>query len=95
MDGTQRVGQKHVKKQLESDPNCSLASKIASSPVHCEASTVKKPSLQAKAAYCARSRQSNYAASLRLEGYSVKSEDAERKLPTRAAVLKAYQQART
>jgi len=56
---------------------------------------VKKLSLQAKAAYCARSRQSNYAASLRLEGYSVKSEDAERKLPTRAAVLKAYQQART
>jgi Protein of unknown function (DUF2559) len=60
-----------------------------------EAPTVKTLSLQAKAAYCAQSRQSNYVASLRLEGYSVKPADAERKLPTREAVLKTYQQART
>jgi hypothetical protein len=56
---------------------------------------VKTLSLQAKAAYCAKSRQSNYVASLRLEGYSVKPADAERKLPTREAVLKTYQQTRT
>ena len=70
-------------------------------PVKCnvglptETSIVKTLSLQAKAAYCAKSRQSNYVASLRLEGYSVKPADAERKLPTREAVLKNYQQART
>lgn len=50
-------------------------------------------SLKAKMAYCAKMRQSNYAASLRLEGYSVKPSDAVRKLPTRAAILKTYQQA--
>lgn len=60
-----------------------------------EALPVKTLSLKAKAAYCAQSRQSNYVASLRLEGYSVKPVDAERKLPTREAVLKTYQQART
>jgi len=56
---------------------------------------VKTLSLQAKAAYCAQFRQSNYAASLRLEGYNVKPADAQRKLPSRAAILKTYQQART
>jgi hypothetical protein len=50
-------------------------------------------SLQAKVAYCAQFRQSNYAASLRLEGYAVKPDDAKRELSTREAVLKTYQQA--
>ena len=56
---------------------------------------MKTPSLQAKAAYCAKSRQSNYVASLRLEGFIVKPADARRQLPTRAAVLSSYQQTRT
>lgn len=47
-------------------------------------------SLQAKKAYFAKVRQSNYAASLRLEGFDVTPADADRKLPTRAAVLDAY-----
>ncbi|CAE6899530.1 MULTISPECIES: YhfG family protein [Pseudomonas] len=45
------------------------------------------PSLQAKKAYCAKARQSNYAASLRLEGFQVTAADAERKLPTRETAL--------
>lgn len=58
-----------------------------------KASTVKTLSLQAKVAYCAKSRQSNYVASLRLEGYQVVPADAQRKLPTREAVFKKYPQA--
>lgn len=46
------------------------------------------PSLQAKKAYHAKARQSNYAASLRLEGFDISPADAERKLPTREAALK-------
>ncbi|UVL59006.1 YhfG family protein [Pseudomonas sp. B21-035] len=53
---------------------------------------MKTPSLQAKKAHCAKTRQSNYSASLRLEGFDVTPDDAERKLPTREAVLKAYRQ---
>ncbi|MCY1371248.1 hypothetical protein D9M69_583830 [compost metagenome] len=48
------------------------------------------PSLQAKKAYFAKVRQSNYAASLRLEGFDVTPADADRKLPTREAALDAY-----
>ncbi|MBU3059535.1 YhfG family protein [Pseudomonas indica] len=48
------------------------------------------PSLQAKRAYVARMRQSNYAASLRLEGFDVTPADAVRKLPSRESVLRAY-----
>lgn len=55
-----------------------------------EVVTVTTPSLQAKKAYCAKTRQSNYAASLRLEGYSTTPADAERPLPTRESVLSAY-----
>jgi hypothetical protein len=54
---------------------------------------VTTPSLQAKKAYCAKTRQSNYAASLRLEGYDVAPADAKRKLPTRESVLNTYRQA--
>tara|TARA_R110002124_G_C8955364_1_gene513661 strand:- start:678 stop:851 length:174 start_codon:yes stop_codon:yes gene_type:complete len=44
-------------------------------------------SLQAKKAYYAKNRKSNYTASLRLEGFSVSPSDADRKLPTREAAL--------
>ncbi|WP_342242892.1 YhfG family protein [Pseudomonas sp. OTU5201] len=48
------------------------------------------PSLQAKRAYYAKARQSNYAASLRLEGFDTTPADAERKLPSRESVLSAF-----
>ena len=53
---------------------------------------MKQPSLQAKKALCAKTRQSNYVASLRLEGFDVTPADVERKLPTREAVLHTYRQ---
>jgi len=52
----------------------------------------KKLSLQAKKAYFAKHRQSNYAASLRLEGFQGSPNDGNRKLPTREAALKAIRQ---
>lgn len=55
---------------------------------------MKALSQQAKAAYFAKVRQSNYVASLRLEGFDVKPADATRKLPSKALVLMAYRQAR-
>ncbi len=48
------------------------------------------PSLEAKKAYCSKTRRSNYTASLRLEGYVVTASDALRELPGREAVLQAY-----
>ncbi len=48
------------------------------------------PTLQAKKAYCAKTRRSNYAASLRLEGFNSSRSDAQQPLPTRAAVLNEY-----
>lgn len=48
------------------------------------------PTLQAKKAYCAKTRRSNYAASLRLEGFDSSLADAQKPLPTRDAVLNAY-----
>lgn len=59
-----------------------------------EAVLMKALSQQAKAAYFAKVRQSNYVASLRLEGFDVKPADATRKLPSKALVLMAYRQAR-
>ncbi|VEA65125.1 Uncharacterised protein [Serratia plymuthica] len=52
--------------------------------------SVKKTSLQAKVAYCAKTRRTNYAASLRLEGYEVTEAESKRELPEREAVLRAY-----
>ncbi|MGN8277774.1 YhfG family protein [Pseudomonas sp. SMV71] len=52
-------------------------------------------SLETKKAYAARTRRSNYAASLRLEGFKVTFADGERKLPTREEVLKTFTQPRT
>ncbi|MPQ68552.1 MULTISPECIES: YhfG family protein [Pseudomonas] len=47
-------------------------------------------SLEAKKAYAAKTRQSNYAASLRLEGFKTTLADGERSLPSREEVLKAF-----
>jgi hypothetical protein len=46
--------------------------------------------LQAKQAYCVKTRRSNYAASLRLEGFNSSPADAQKPLPTRDAVLRTY-----
>ncbi|QXX95825.1 DUF2559 family protein [Serratia marcescens] len=51
---------------------------------------MKKTSLQAKLDYCSKTRRSNYAASLRLEGYEVTPTEAKRKLRTREDVLHTY-----
>ncbi|WP_122803038.1 YhfG family protein [Pseudomonas sp. Leaf127] len=48
------------------------------------------PSLQAKKAYCAKTRKSNYAASLRLEGFDTTPSDAERPRLSREQLLKIY-----
>ena len=47
-------------------------------------------SFQAKKAYYAKVRRTNYTASLRLEGFDVTREDAERPLPTRESVINRY-----
>lgn len=47
-------------------------------------------SLEAKKAYAAKTRKSNYAASLRLEGFHTTPADAERTLPSREEVLKDF-----
>ncbi|WP_152645487.1 MULTISPECIES: YhfG family protein [Pseudomonas] len=47
-------------------------------------------SLQAKKAHAASKRRSNYAASLRLEGFATSAEDAEKPLPAKEDVLKAF-----
>lgn len=47
-------------------------------------------SLKAKKAYCAKMRKSNYAASLRLEGFDSTPADAERALPSREELLETY-----
>ncbi len=48
------------------------------------------PSLDAKKAYCAKTRKSNYAASLRLEGFDSTPLDADRPLQSREELLKTY-----
>lgn len=50
---------------------------------------VQKPSLEEKKAYFAKHRQSNYAASLRLEGFQVSSHRGDQCLPIREAALEA------
>ncbi len=49
-----------------------------------------KVSLKTKQDYFAKVKQSNYAASLRLEGFS--TSDAPRALPSKAATLEKYRQ---
>ncbi|BAV73445.1 hypothetical protein TRE132_14260 [Pseudomonas chlororaphis subsp. aurantiaca] len=53
---------------------------------------MEKLSFQAKKAYFAKHRKSNFSASLRLEGFSTSINDEECKLPSRKAALKAVQQ---
>jgi hypothetical protein len=60
-----------------------------------EVQPMSNVSLETKKAYAARTRRSNYAASLRLEGFKVTFADGERKMPTREEVLKAFTQTRT
>jgi len=52
-------------------------------------------SLETKKAYAARTRRSNYAASLRLEGFKVDYADGNLKMPTREEVLKTFTKSRT
>lgn len=52
-------------------------------------------SLETKKAYAARTRRSNYAASLRLEGFKVDVAGGDHKMPTREEVLKAFTKTRT
>jgi len=52
-------------------------------------------SLEAKKAYAAKTRKSNYAASLRLEGFKTTLADGEGKLLPREEVLKAFVKTRT
>lgn len=60
-----------------------------------EVSPMGTVSLEAKKAYAARTRRSNYAASLRLEGFKVTFSDGECKMPTREEVLKSFTKTRT
>ncbi|MBB3103299.1 YhfG family protein [Azomonas macrocytogenes] len=53
---------------------------------------MEKLSLQAKKAYFAKQRKSNYAASLRLEGFKASLNDSDHPLPTREAALNAVRQ---
>ncbi|WP_081005918.1 YhfG family protein [Pseudomonas asplenii] len=47
-------------------------------------------SLEAKKAYAARTRQSNYTASLRLAGFKMTFADGQKSLPTREEVSKFF-----
>ncbi len=51
---------------------------------------MQSASFQAKKAYYAKVRRSNYLASLRLAGFEVSPEDANRPLPTRESVINRY-----
>lgn len=51
---------------------------------------MKAISFEAKKAYSVKTRRSNYAASLRLEGFSVQCADAFRELPTKETVVNRY-----
>jgi hypothetical protein len=53
---------------------------------------MKPLSLEAKKAYCAKTRHSNYLASLRLEGFDTSRQDANRKLPTQESAIKIHKQ---
>lgn len=51
-------------------------------------------STDAKKAYFAKTRRANYAASLRLEGFSVQPADASRLLPSKEELIKRYRKGR-
>jgi hypothetical protein len=52
-------------------------------------------SLEAKKAYAAKTRKSNYIASLRLEGFDVTPLDGTRTTPSREEILKTFSKPRT
>lgn len=56
---------------------------------------MRASSYETKKAYWAKIRQSNYAASLRLEGFGTTRFDATRKLRTRTAALNTYRKVKT
>ncbi|WP_404415856.1 YhfG family protein [Marinospirillum sp.] len=51
---------------------------------------MKALSTEAKKAYFAQTRRSNFAASLRLEGYQTQPEDASQTLTSREEILRRY-----
>lgn len=69
---------------------CAIIASIES-----QEATMAPTSLQAKKAYYAKVRQSNYAASLRLEGFDTTPEDGERPLPSKESVLNSYRAKRS
>jgi hypothetical protein len=70
-----------------------LSAIIAS--IEIQEATMAPTSLKAKKAYYAKVRQSNYAASLRLEGFDTTPEDGERPLPSKESVLNSYRTKRS
>jgi hypothetical protein len=72
---------------------CLLSAIIAS--IDTQEANMAPTSLQAKKAYYAKVRQSNYAASLRLEGFDTTPEDGERALPSKESVLNSYRTKRS
>ena len=56
---------------------------------------MKSLSVEAKKAYFAKTRRSNYIASLRLEGFSVQRADASRKLPTKETLVNRYRKVKS
>ena len=57
--------------------------------------TVRILSLEAKKAYFAKTRRSNYMASLRLEGFRTQPEDATLQMPSREVLLSRYRKVKT
>ena len=53
---------------------------------------MKSLSLEVKKAYCAKTRHSNYLASLRLEGFATSKQDANRKITTHESAANTHKQ---
>lgn len=86
-----RRNQKYLPQGRTSQAQCSFVIIIKlSRSISNEAFPLKNTSLQAKLDYWAKVRRSNYAASMRLEGYPATPADAKRELPSRETVLRAY-----
>lgn len=56
---------------------------------------MKAISVEAQKAYFAKTRRSNYTASLRLEGFSVQRADAKGELPTKETLINLYRTVKT
>lgn len=68
---------------------------IITSLRYCMDYKMKALGIEAKKAYFAKTRRSNYVASLRLEGYDLQPSVASGKAPSRATLIKQYSKART